>query len=141
MRLVVIDTNCLVQMVSRRSRYYPLWEALLAGSYAICVTTDIIDEYEEILGRLMSPSVARMAVELILKHPLTVRVEPHFRFRMIVADPDDNKFVDCAVIAGADYIVSEDSHFRVLKVISFPKVNVVGLDGFMADLGGQGAKE
>jgi len=141
MRLVVIDTNCLVQMVSRRSRYYPLWEALLAGSYAICVTTDIIDEYEEILGRLMSPSVARMAVELILKHPLTVRVEPHFRFRMIVADPDDNKFVDCAVIAGADYIVSEDSHFRVLKVISFPKVNVISLDGFMADLGGQDAKE
>ena len=50
---------------------------------------------------------------------------------LITADPDDNKFVDCAFAAGADYLVSEDSHFNVLNKISFPQLNLVTLDEFM----------
>lgn len=50
---------------------------------------------------------------------------------LIQADPDDNKFVDCAFAANADYLVSEDSHFDVLRNISFPKLNLVTLDEFM----------
>ena len=63
-------------------------------------------------------------------------VAPHFRFRLIEQDPDDNKFVDCAIVAGADYIVSEDAHFRVLETIPFPKVNVIRLNRFMEELAG-----
>ena len=47
---------------------------------------------------------------------------------------DDNKFVDCAIVAGADYIVSEDAHFRVLDEIPFPKVCVVRLARFVEEL-------
>jgi predicted nucleic acid-binding protein len=50
---------------------------------------------------------------------------------IITADPDDNKFVDCAFAAGADYLVSEDSHFRVLHETPFPQLNLVTLDEFM----------
>lgn len=39
----------------------------------------------------------------------------YFRWNLIVADPDDDKFVDCAVAAQAKFIVSEDKHFNVLK--------------------------
>ena len=50
--------------------------------------------------------------------------------------PDDNKFVDCAIGAGADYIVSEDAHFRALETTPFPKVNVIRLNRFMEELAG-----
>ena len=58
----------------------------------------------------------------------------HYRFGLIEQDPDDNKFVDCAIIAGADYIVSEDAHFRILADIPFPSVAVIRLDEFIKDL-------
>jgi len=41
-------------------------------------------------------------------------------------------FVDCAIVANAQYIVTEDRHFKVLETIDFPKVDVVGLDEFLA---------
>ena len=58
----VIDTNCLLQSISRRSRYYPIWRGFIDGVYTLCVTTEILEEYEEILGRYLSPTVARLVV-------------------------------------------------------------------------------
>ena len=58
----------------------------------------------------------------------------HFRFGLIVADPDDNKFVDCAIVANAEFIVTNDSHFDVLSTISFPQVAVKGIDEFLVEL-------
>ena len=53
---------------------------------------------------------------------------------MITADPDDNKFVDCAISAGAKYIVTNDKHFNVLKEIDFPKVDIITLIDFYSQL-------
>ena len=50
---------------------------------------------------------------------------------LITQDPDDNKFVDCAFAAGADYLVSEDTHFNILRDTPFPLLNLVTLDEFM----------
>jgi len=47
-----------------------------------------------------------------------------------VADPDDNKFVDCAIACDAKYLVSDDKHFRVLGKIAFPKVEVLTATDF-----------
>ena len=69
------------------------------------------------------------------EHHTTSNVEhvnPTYRFNLIKADPDDNKFVDCAVIAGATYIVSNDRHFRELQEYDFPKVNVWALTRWTA---------
>jgi predicted nucleic acid-binding protein len=49
---------------------------------------------------------------------------------LIYVDEDDNKFVDCAVAANADFILTSDKHFRVLKDIPFPKVKVISLEEF-----------
>lgn len=134
MRHVVIDTNCLVQMISKRSPYRRAWDTFLEGSYFMCVSNEIINEYHEILNRVASADVAEYIVNTILRHPNTKRYDPRFRFRLIQEDDDDNKFVDCAIIAGADYIVSEDSHFQVLSRIPYPKVLVKRLDDFIEDL-------
>ena len=133
-RIVVLDTNCLVQSISQRSGYYPVWKSFISGEYDLCVSTEILEEYEEVIGNLMSPLAAKIVIEAILKAPNTKRLDPHFRFRLIEKDPDDNKFVDCAISAGADYIVSEDAHFRILKYIPFPPVYVIRLDEFMKEI-------
>ena len=44
---------------------------------------------------------------------------------------DDNKFVDCAVVANATCIVTEDKHFKELEFVDFPKVEVIGIDLFL----------
>lgn len=58
-------------------------------------------------------------------------VDPYFRMMLITADKDDNKFTDCAFAAGADYLVSEDKHFNILRSTPFPQLNLVSLDEFM----------
>ena len=104
------------------------------GRYVLCVSNEILEEYEEIISSHMSSLAARIAVETILRANNVVRVDAQFRFNLITADIDDNKFVDCAIIANADYIVSEDSHFNVLKSIPFPRVEVKRLREFYEEL-------
>ena len=133
-RYVVLDTNCLLQSLSQRSQYYKVWEDFVMGRYVLCVSNEILEEYEEIISLHMSSLAARIAVETILRANNVVRVDAQFRFNLITADIDDNKFVDCAIIANADYIVSEDSHFNVLKSIPFPRVEVKRLREFYEEL-------
>ena len=130
MKYVVIDTNCLLRMIPMRSKYRPAWESFLDGKYTLCISNEIVSEYMEILTEKVNASFAANIVGAILRSPFVLRFDPQFHFNLIEADPDDNKFVDCAIIANADFIVSDDSHFRVLQSISFPKVNVMTLDGF-----------
>ena len=58
-------------------------------------------------------------------------VDTYFHFHLIEQDRDDNKFVDCAIAANAQFIVSEDAHFKHLKDIPFPYVEVLRLKEFM----------
>lgn len=131
MNPVVIDTNCLLQIIARKSPYRPIWDAFLAGRYCLCVSNEILEEYQEILEQQITPTVAENVVLLILNQENVQLIDPHFRMGLITADPDDNKFVDCAFAAGADYLVSEDSHFNILRTTSFPQLNLVTLDEFM----------
>lgn len=51
-------------------------------------------------------------------------------------DEDDNKYVDCAIVANADHLVSEDRHFKILKDIDFPRLSVIKVDEFLQMLTG-----
>lgn len=50
---------------------------------------------------------------------------------MITADPDDNKFVDCAICGNAELLVTNDAHFGVLRTIEFPKVEIIRLQEYV----------
>lgn len=130
MHYVVVDTNCLLQMISLHSPYRPAWNAFREGRYIICVSNEIISEYLEILGQQTTPFIAENIVNAILRSPFCLRFDPQYRFGLIKKDPDDNKFVDCAIIANSDYIVSDDRHFKVLETIPFPHVDVIKLHDF-----------
>jgi predicted nucleic acid-binding protein len=74
---------------------------------------------------------ASLVLEIITSSPYTLFVTPYYHFNLIVADPDDNKFVDCAITAGATFIVSNDRHFNELQQYDFPKVAVRTLPEFL----------
>ena len=78
----------------------------------ICVSNEILLEYEEIISQKTNQYFADLVINTILNKPNVIRVSPSWRFDVIKTDPDDNKFVDCAVCGGAEYIVSNDKHFR-----------------------------
>lgn len=134
MRKIVLDTNCLLMSLPRISPYHGIWTEFLEGSITLCVTNDILLEYLEIIGSKTSQIVASNVISAILSKPNIEYITPFYRFGLIKSDPDDNKFVDCAVSAGAEYIVSNDKHFNVLKTIPFPKVSVLTIKEFMKEL-------
>ena len=75
-------------------------------------------EYEEVV--LRSSGAARWAdvgraFELMsLLHGNIQSIKPSFRFRMITGDPDDDAFADCAIVANADFIITNDHHFDAM---------------------------
>ena len=120
MRQIVLDTNALIQSLPTRSQYHRIWTDFLAGKYVLCVSNDILTEYEEILAENTSPEIAHNVVEAIARHPQTYYRESYFRFHLLSdIDKDDDKFVDCAITSGADYIVSGDADLTDLKLADF----------------------
>ena len=134
MRNVVLDTNCLLVCIANSSKFHSVWTAFLNEKYRLCVSNEIMTEYDEILTRKTSANFAEKVIHIILNSENVVFVNPPYRFGLIFADPDDNKFVDCAIIANADYIVSQDTHFDILKTIDFPKVSVIKIEEFVEEL-------
>lgn len=125
----VIDTNVLVSALSSKSRYHWLIELLLEESIDLYVTDEILLEYEEILKAKYSDTVASNFLLALRELPNVYFTRVYFKWNLI-NDPDDNKFVDCYVASGAEYLISHDQHFSVLKSVQFPRVNIVGIEEF-----------
>jgi putative PIN family toxin of toxin-antitoxin system len=129
---IVLDTNCLVASIQEYSRHHWLWQAFRDKRIVLCYTNEILSEYYEILSRYYSVRFADGVIEEILGVPNAMPVTVYYNWNLITADPDDNKFVDCAISAAAKYIVSSDRHFKILEDIDFPKVNIATIDEFKA---------
>lgn len=99
---------------------------------------EILNEYEEILERLAGVDTAKIIIETILNNPRNLLFTPYYHFDLIQSDPDDNKFVDCAVVANAQFIVTEDRHFDAVKRCPFPQIEVIKLDSFLEIVMSQG---
>jgi len=130
-RKIVLDTNCLIASLSRSGQYYPVWKGLQTGKYILCVSTDILEEYAEIITQKMSVNVASNVIHLLLESEFVELVNPYFSLHLIETDHDDDKFVDCAFAANATFIVSDDKHYEILKGISFPQLLVLKLKEFL----------
>jgi uncharacterized protein len=89
-------------------------------------------EYEEIIGREMGLKASTDLIQVFSNAPNVELVTTWFRWGLISLDPDDNKFVDCAIACNATYLISEDRHFNILKDVPFPKVTVLNVHNFKA---------
>jgi uncharacterized protein len=128
---VVIDTNCFLAILPKKSTYRPIFDAYRQGRFELAVSSEILDEYAEIFEQKMTSQISENILELIMKQTNSIKTEIYYRWELIIVDLDDNKFVDTAISSDSDYIVTSDRHYNILKEIPFPKVKTISLDGFM----------
>lgn len=116
---VCLDTSVFLQIFGRKKPFNQILRALLDGKLTLAVSTEILLEYEEITRKLSGgqrwEDVVGLLEAISKLHGNVRRVDPQFRFNVIAADPDDNKFCDCAITAEADFVVTDDAHFDVLN--------------------------
>ena len=127
---IVLDTNCLLPSIFDNSPYNWLWEGFCQNKFILCCSTEILIEYEELLARYYSPIISETVISTITNAINFREIIPFFQWNLIFSDPDDNKFVNCALNAGADYIVTNDKHFNILNEIKFPPIKVIDIDVF-----------
>jgi len=112
---VCLDTNVFAQLFSPHSPFPQILDGFIHGRFELLVSTEILLEYEEVVVREFSPQrwnrIWTLVQRIDTHHKTVIQVAPHFRFQVISVDPDDNKFVDCAITGGAELLVTSDRHF------------------------------
>ena len=63
---VVLDTNCLLPSIFESSPYYWVWEGFCEGRFSLCCTTDILNEYAELLSNFYSPEISESIMDTIM---------------------------------------------------------------------------
>ncbi len=132
---VVLDTNIILASVSPYSPFRLVFDKFEQSAFTLCLTSEILLEYEEKLGEIFSPRVAELTVSGIMLKSNVERTGVFYQWRLIYPDMDDNKFVDCAFAANADYLVTNDRDFNILKKIPFPNIQVLNIEQFVQLLG------
>lgn len=122
---IVLDTNSLIVSIGKKSEFRPIFDALLKGHITLVISNDVLSEYIEILEQRTSAIVANNIGNFLVRSPDVDKVEIYFKWAAIYADADDNKFVDCALNGKAQFIVTDDNHFNILKDVKFPDVEIL----------------
>lgn len=85
----------------------------------------------EIIEQKTTPEIAENVIQFLINSEHVEFINTYYRFELISADRDDNKFVDCAIAANAIFIVSNDNHYKPLRRIAYPKLSVIKLMEFV----------
>jgi putative PIN family toxin of toxin-antitoxin system len=113
---VVIDTNVLVSSFfgGNPRKIIDLWKE---GKISLCVSKNILDEYVEVLQRigLGGEREIEELLSLFAKGINIIFTRKIPKIKVVKDDPDDDKFVECAVGLKAEVIVTGD---KALKAMS-----------------------
>ena len=115
--IVVLDTNVLLVSLPKGSKFRLIFDAFLQNKYILTLSNEVLSEYVEVIGEHISHSVASNIAELLTSRDNVRKNDVYFRWNLISADADDNKFTDLFVASNADYLVTNDSHFREVSKI------------------------
>src|SRR6266540_3344363 len=120
---VVFDTNILFSAVGWRGTPYRCVELARAGSIDSFTCDDILDELSEklVAKRSMALGDARRVCSEIAAFSTKVAIEGILK--VVTDDPDDDKVIECAVVANAGYIVSGDRH--LLSIMAYGSIQIV----------------
>jgi len=131
---VVLDSNIILVSIARKSKYRLIFDSLLNGRFQLIVSNEILTEYVEIIERKTNAMVAHNIAESITNLPNVEKIEISYKWNLLSVDPDDNKFVDCAIAGRVKYVVTNDKHFNILKEIPFPKIDIISIEDFIKEL-------
>lgn len=119
---VVLDTNILVSSVFWMGNPHTIVELAIDRKIKAYTSTEILAELEEVLKRdfLEDHDFIDSQIALILEYAEVVM--PAARIKAVKDDPEDDKIIECAVAAGADYIITGDPHLLNLKEFQGTKI-------------------
>ena len=127
---VVIDSNCLLSCIGKKSLYRNVFDAFIENKITICASSEMRLEYEEIFTRFWGTSVSGNLLGLFESSDNFHQVTVHYNWRLINKDENDNKFVDTFIAAEADVLISNDSSITSLVNTNFPPLRVMTLQQF-----------
>lgn len=138
--MIVVDANVLLSALrSSKGASHLILREMISGSVPFAVSAAVALEYEDVLKRPdilgEDPWVDADEIDIILDTVFSQAhlVSPKFRFRPFLDDPKDDIYIECALAAGATFIVSSDKHFRHPAVQAFG-MTVMRPGDFVADL-------
>ena len=121
---VVLDTNVFISSVFFGGQPGKILAAWRDGKIMLVLSTEILEEYIEVLHRLEKlypPVKAKPVIELILAGSEIITAPP--LEKPVSSDPDDDKFIACALASKARVIISGDKH--LLSVDGFKGLEIV----------------
>jgi putative PIN family toxin of toxin-antitoxin system len=113
---VVIDTNIFVSSFfgGNPRKIVDLWKS---GQLTLCLSKPIVHEYVEVLKRLGLQNERELDELLGLFahgfHILFSAKTPELN--VVEEDPDDNKFIECAVALKCTFVISGDKHLTEIR--------------------------
>jgi putative PIN family toxin of toxin-antitoxin system len=121
---IVMDTNVFVSGVFFSGPPYQILKAWQSGEFELVVSQDIIDEYRRV-GEILAeerPNVdLNPILNFVIEHAKVYK--PAKLKEPVCEDPDDDKFLACALASGSSVIVSGDRH--LLKVSGYEGIEVL----------------
>ncbi|MBK9013769.1 MAG: putative toxin-antitoxin system toxin component, PIN family [Saprospiraceae bacterium] len=111
----MLDTNVFLVSLPSQHEYHWIFQAILNDQLDLCVSTEILFEYQEIVPQRYGLQETDSTLDFLVFLPNVHLITPFFKYLLIPADPSDNKFIECALMGGADFLVSNDRHFQQLK--------------------------
>ena len=131
---IVVDTNVIASAIFFGGKPYLLLHYIMEGRVDVVASKEIVDEYEEIVLRLKQKYHridTRIPLQELLSKFEIIRVSSDIQASR---DPDDNKFISCAVDGKCLYIVSGDDD--LLSVGSYGDVEILTVAEFLSRLDG-----
>ncbi len=113
---VVLDTNILVSALLWRGTPYRCLLAIEAGLVELIISPPILEEFRRILIAKFRHTQAEADGAVAFLRATATLVEVPETLHGITEDPEDDKFVEAAQVAGVDYLVSRDRHLLTLGV-------------------------
>jgi uncharacterized protein len=126
---VVLDTNCFISCIGKKSLYRNVFDKFLDSSYDLCLSTDVLLEYEEIFTQKWGQEVTENLFARMLKANNISFFNNYFDFNLS-NDADDNKFINLYVASNSDFLVTNDSDILKLKNNPFPPLKIITLQEF-----------
>ena len=126
--LVVLDTNVIVSGAMWRGNPSIILNAWADSLFEAVASPEILEEYEDILHEV-GKKVGRedFADRWILVIQERIRIVTPEREVTLCRDPDDNKFLSCALAADALFLVSGDKDLGVLEKIGSTRIVTPGV--------------
>lgn len=133
---VVIDTNVFISGVlvetGNPSLVIKAWKR--AHKYQLFITEEIIQEVLKVMHRLnVNADIIADWDKVIRKNAISVIAAR--KIEVIKEDPSDNKFLECAIEAQADYIISGDKHLK--KLVEFEGIKIIDVRKFLDVIAGE----